>query len=117
MPGGDRTGPLGHGPMTGRSLGYCTGKNMYGYMSPSYGRGFGRGQGRGFARGFRGRGRGFGRGYDDYDYRPQQSYTNEPYQPTKDEEKKYLENMVKSLEEEIKLIQEKLQQLTKEKKE
>jgi hypothetical protein len=23
MPGGDRTGPLGQGPMTGRSMGYC----------------------------------------------------------------------------------------------
>ena len=25
MPGGDRTGPMGIGPMTGRGAGYCTG--------------------------------------------------------------------------------------------
>ena len=25
MPGGDRTGPLGQGPMTGRGAGYCGG--------------------------------------------------------------------------------------------
>ncbi|MCK4238634.1 MAG: DUF5320 domain-containing protein, partial [Candidatus Lokiarchaeota archaeon] len=25
MPGGDRTGPGGLGPMTGRALGYCAG--------------------------------------------------------------------------------------------
>ena len=25
MPGRDRTGPMGMGPMTGRGMGYCTG--------------------------------------------------------------------------------------------
>ncbi len=25
MPGGDRTGPIGRGPMTGRRMGYCAG--------------------------------------------------------------------------------------------
>lgn len=28
MPGGDRTGPLGRGPMTGRGAGYCSGFDM-----------------------------------------------------------------------------------------
>ncbi|MDK2897362.1 MAG: hypothetical protein PWP04_1482 [Candidatus Atribacteria bacterium] len=58
MPGGDRTGPLGLGPMTGRAAGYCAGYSMPGYMNPIPGRGglgFGRGWGRGFGRG-RGRG-------------------------------------------------------------
>ena len=61
MPGGDRTGPMGVGPMTGRAAGYCAGYPAPGYMNPGYG-GFGFG-GRG--RGFRGRGRGwaFGAGY------------------------------------------------------
>jgi len=47
MPGGDGTGPLGQGPMTGRGLGYCVG-----YAAPGFtwGRGYGRGQG--FGRGF-----------------------------------------------------------------
>ena len=32
MPGGDRTGPAGMGPMTGRAAGYCTGNPAPGYM-------------------------------------------------------------------------------------
>ena len=46
MPGGDRTGPNGEGPMTGRGAGYCAGNNMGGYMPRrSLGRGRGRGLG------------------------------------------------------------------------
>jgi hypothetical protein len=41
MPGGDRTGPLGVGPRTGRGLGYCCGYDRPGFADP--------------ARGFRGR--------------------------------------------------------------
>ncbi len=56
MPRGDRTGPMGQGPVTGRGLGYCSG-----YESPGFAKGFG--MGRGFGRG-RGFGHyGFGRGY------------------------------------------------------
>lgn len=54
MPRGDRTGPMGQGPVTGRGLGYCSG-----YDSPGFAKGFGGGMGRGM--GF-GRGSGFGRG-------------------------------------------------------
>ena len=61
MPRGDRTGPGGAGPMTGRAAGYCAGYSVPGYMNPvgGYGRGWGRGRGRGYGRGL---GRGFGRG-------------------------------------------------------
>ena len=61
MPRGDRTGPEGAGPMTGRGAGYCAGYSVPGYANPvgGYGRGWGRGRGRGFGRGYRG---GFGRG-------------------------------------------------------
>jgi len=61
MPGGDKTGPAGMGPMTGRRSGYCTGLPAPGF-SDSYGRGWGwgRGWGRG---GGRGRGGGWGRGW------------------------------------------------------
>lgn len=45
MPGGDRTGPMGTGPMTGRRMGWCAGADHAG-------------PGTGFGRGFRGRGRG-----------------------------------------------------------
>jgi hypothetical protein len=51
MPGGDGTGPVGMGPMTGRGAGYCAGYPTPGYMSPVGGRGFwGRGRGGGWGR-------------------------------------------------------------------
>ena len=56
MPGGDRTGPMGQGPMTGRAAGYCAGAPEPGYMNPAPGGGFGNWGG-----GFRGQGGG-GRG-------------------------------------------------------
>ena len=54
MPSGDRTGPSGMGPGTGRAIGYC-----HGFDSPGYTKGPGRGVGRG---GRAGCGRGMGRG-------------------------------------------------------
>ena len=56
MPGGDRTGPAGMGPMTGRGLGFCAGYAQPGFTQPLPGSrfGFGRGMGMGF-RGGRGR--------------------------------------------------------------
>jgi hypothetical protein len=46
MPRGDRTGPWGAGPMTGRGAGYCAGYSVPGYTNPvgGYGRGWGFGQ-------------------------------------------------------------------------
>lgn len=115
MPGGDRTGPWGLGPRTGRAAGYCAGYNIPGYANPGYGRGFGRGWGRGFGRGFWGRGRGFGwRGIYPY---PAPYYPETYPEPSRDEEKVYLEDMIKGLEEDIKMIRERLQELSKEKKE
>jgi hypothetical protein len=56
MPGGDGTGPVGLGPMTGRAAGFCVGYNVPGSMNLISGRGcFGMG------RGFFGRGGGRGR--------------------------------------------------------
>ena len=55
MPRGDKTGPNGEGPMTGRQQGYCSGNDSPGYAV---------GQGKGFCKGFRkgfGNGRRFGR--------------------------------------------------------
>lgn len=57
MPAGDRTGPLGLGPMTGRAAGYCAGYSVPGYMNPIPGRLWFRGFSPGF--GFFGRGRGW----------------------------------------------------------
>lgn len=53
MPGGDRTGPAGMGPMTGRGAGYCAGYSAPGYANWGNGRA-------GWYGGFRGRG-GWGR--------------------------------------------------------
>ncbi len=54
MPGGNKTGPAGLGPMTGRGAGYCSGNAAPGYAS-NFGQrgGFGA-----FGRGFGGGGRG-----------------------------------------------------------
>ena len=38
MPFGDRTGPAGLGPMTGRVAGFCAGYPVPGYMNPAVGR-------------------------------------------------------------------------------
>jgi len=51
MPGGDRTGPMGAGPMSGRRMGYCAGYSNPGYANPvsGYGGWFGhRGGGYGY---------------------------------------------------------------------
>ena len=53
MPGGDGTGPMGAGPMTGRSAGFCSGYPTAGYGTYGRGRGFwGCGGGRGWRRWF-----------------------------------------------------------------
>ena len=58
MPRGDRTGPMGSGPMTGRGAGFCAGNAVPGFMNkmPGGGAGFGhgRGMGRKSGRGFQG---------------------------------------------------------------
>ena len=43
MPWGDRRGPDGFGPMTGRRMGYCAGYDRPGYANQGYGRGMGYG--------------------------------------------------------------------------
>ena len=99
MPRGNRTGPDGAGPMTGRGTGYCAGYLVPGYVNSvgGYGRGFGRGRGRGFGRGW---GRGFGRGRFVY---PQPVIVQHTYQPvaqpqTPEQEIVALKNYQKDLE-------------------
>lgn len=103
MPGSDRTGPVGRGPMTGRAAGFCAG-----YPSPGYSQRFGRGWGRGMGRGFWGR----GRRYWDREYFNPPINQLEPH-----EEKIYLENLIKNLENELQEVKNRLQELSKEKKE
>jgi hypothetical protein len=53
MPRGDRTGPYGGGPMTGRGAGYCAGYSTAGFANPGHGRGAS------YGGGFQGGGRGW----------------------------------------------------------
>ena len=48
MPRGDRTGPMGEGPMTGLKRGDCANGTTGFGMGRGFGRGFGFGRGRGF---------------------------------------------------------------------
>lgn len=55
MPRGDRTGPMGAGPRTGRQAGYCAGSEQPGFAQGAFW-GYGRGVGRGYGCGGPGRG-------------------------------------------------------------
>lgn len=78
MPGGDRTGPMGYGLMTGRGAGFCAGYSVSGFANPVPGRG-------GFARGW-GMGRGGGWGRRNWFYatgltgRQRAAYGHSPYE-------------------------------------
>jgi hypothetical protein len=125
MPGGDRTGPGGFGPMTGRRAGYCAGYSVPGYMNPVGGYG-----------GY-GRGRGGGRGRRNWYYQtgmpgwsrasygypawggyapPVAPYANMPVQAPA-AEMDMLKQEADYLREELKAIEERLDSLKKEKKE
>jgi hypothetical protein len=110
MPWGDRTGPLGYGPRTGRGLGYCSGNNVPGYMVGGRGLGLGRGYGRGWGRGYGFRGAGAGWGVRGGYYAPY------PYTPSPEEEKRYLEDQKRWLEEELNYVNKRMSE-TKENKE
>lgn len=105
MPGGDRTGPWGRGPRTGRGMGFCSGYDNPGYAT---GRGFFR-RGRGFARGGGyGRGRGPGGWFPEDEYYP-------PAAPrvSRDEEKIRIERSIDDLEVELKELKGRLKELEK----
>lgn len=93
MPRGDRTGPAGQGPMTGRRMGYCAGFNMPGFMNSEFVRGFGKGFGRRF---------GFGRFFQPI----VQTQTI-----TEEEEKEILQEELKALKRETDEIQKRLKEL------
>lgn len=57
MPFGDRTGPYGFGPRTGRGFGFCSGFDLPGFLARTF-----RGGWSGFGRGCRGFFSCFGRG-------------------------------------------------------
>jgi hypothetical protein len=105
MPGGDKKGPEGLGPMTGRGFGYCAGYDAPGYFNNVYGRGAGRGFGigRGLGLGFRG-----GRRHMHYQYRYRQAAYNVP---AKDEELYLLKAQAENLKKELEEIQNRISEL------
>lgn len=104
MPRGDRTGPEGVGPMTGRQLGYCAGNNRPGFMESNRGRG--RGNNRGFGFGY-GQGRGMGYGY-------RHGVTNFYPESIPDvPEKTLIENEIRILKDQLAALENKLSDLDK----
>ncbi|MGM0603337.1 MAG: DUF5320 domain-containing protein [Bacillota bacterium] len=115
MPRGDRTGPEGMGPMTGRAMGYCAGSESPGFVSGTpayagrgYGRGFGRGGGYGRGRGF---GMGAGRGARFYGAAPAAPVSEEEVQKTQLTE---LKNLANSLENDLEIVKKKIEDLSAE---
>lgn len=113
MPFGDRTGPRGEGPRTGRGLGYCSG-----FETPGYTKGIPRGRGRGFGRGF-GPGRRFAGGYRYVNPNPRGYWG--PYGPAAssreevgESEKEYLANEIEALEEELQAMKQRMKELNEE---
>lgn len=98
MPAGDRTGPMGEGPMTGRKAGLCTGNETPGFNSSS---GQGGGRGSWFRRG-PGRGpgmrRGWGRGWG-------QEFTDESRGNSEVSEVESLKKSLKEIEKRLKNLE------------
>ncbi|TYB30529.1 MAG: hypothetical protein FXF47_08785 [Candidatus Mcinerneyibacterium aminivorans] len=102
MPAGDRTGPLGQGPSTGRGLGFCNGYNSPGYTKPGPGLGLGRRRGRG-RRGY----------WNDYHYgRKMRRY----YSPVQSEQSAYPAQQIseeEALKEQYEFLKEELEAVKK----
>jgi len=115
MPLGDRTGPRGMGPMTGRAAGYCAGYSVPGYMNPGPGRGFGfgRGLGRGFGRGFGWRRAGYAYGAN-YGYAAPYSVYPERIPP--EQEASMLAEQAKALGNELEAVKKRIKELEAETK-
>ena len=85
MPGGDRSGPMGAGPKTGRAAGFCAGFRVPGYMNTGYQAGNYasiRGAGRGGIPWGGGRGRVWGGGQGGFGgnvYRSRRGYGQQMY--------------------------------------
>lgn len=104
MPRGDKTGPAGNGPMTGRRLGNCVGNDWpgHGNVQGTFGNNYGRGLGRGNRRGG-GMGYGYRQGYGRFLDEGVQNVSNETL----------LENEARILKEQLASIEKQLSELKK----
>jgi len=127
MPRGDRTGPEGLGPMTGRAAGFCAGYPVAGHMNPGSGRGRGRGFGVFSRRGGRGRRNWFyatglpgwqraAQGFPVFGWQGGGPYRTGPhaFDMTAEEEKEALKNRVEILRKQIKSFEQRMEELEKE---
>ncbi len=113
MPGLDRTGPAGAGPMTGGRRGLCA-RTGTAYVAPAYGT---HGRGLAFRRGFgrgRGRGYGFGPGFGGYPYPP--AYGAE-FPLSETDEMEMLRADAEAMRKSLEAIQRRITELEKEPKE
>lgn len=130
MPAGDRTGPAGWSPMTGRGPGYCAGHCAPDYAHPP------RGLRHGWARGWGGvgpawRGGGRGRrhwhyatvpsgtyaglpGWARHDYPPFAAYAPYWQPPSAEEETEFLKSQAEALKRELDAIAKRLDELEQE---
>ena len=117
MPRGDKTGPAGLGPMTGRAAGYCAGYPVHGYMNPYGSRGYlgWRGRGRGYRNWYRATGLpGWQRAglelpaWGGWGYYPPAYLPATPYQPSPAEEKEILSQEKEMLTEQLKAMKEEM---------
>jgi hypothetical protein len=129
MPRGDRTGPQGAGPRTGRGMGYCSGYDVAGFMNPGPGAGggtffgglgLGRGRGRaapGYGMGMAwGRGTGRGRGYSSFPYFPYDPQTFTPAPLSPEDEKRVIESQVAAMKSRIEAMEKRLSELSEKEK-
>lgn len=95
MPSGDRTGPSGFGPLTGRGAGFCAGYRVPGsFNPPPY---YGRGRGWGFRAG--------------YGAAPQ--WAAPKYPPPIGDEEGYLKEEIQYLKDQLQEMEKRLQGLKK----
>ncbi len=108
MPGRNKTGPEGMGPLTGRRMGICADAESYNY---DFQPGLGRGLRRGFAgggRGFSGRGRGMGSGFrSGFGFSGSQNDQNLSDRNAIENEIKMLRNQLSNLEDQLSKTDEK----------
>lgn len=106
MPGGDRTGPYGAGPMTGRRAGFCAGYDVPGAVNPAFGRGMGFGRGIGHG----------GRGWRNIYYATGLPRWSRPYYPTPtpEQELAYLKEESNLLKNQLDTLNKRIEELSKE---
>lgn len=118
MPRGDRTGPAGFGPMTGRRAGFCAGYAAPGYMNPMPCGGFGWGRGYwggGFGRGWRNRAFAWGApGPWAYPAAPAAPYPYHGAQPDPQDEQELLKQEAEELKRSLSEIEKRLSEIEQE---